>query len=289
MIDDLKGLAIFCKVVESGSFAGAARGLGIQQATVSERISSLEATVGVPLFYRSTRRMSVTAEGQLLQRHAMRMLEAAEHGLDAVRGVSSKKFGRLRINMPSIMIKSALMTRIAEFSIANRGIDLQISFSDRRVDLIKEGFDLALRIGNLRASNLKARKLFAFGRKLVAAPSLVESMTRARQLKDMEGWPWIGVEMRSHDRRFCKGSKQASIKFQPQIVVDSVEAAYQLAREGSGVTTPPDFLVEDDLESGELIELFPTWKLDDMKVYAIWPEQASIQSLSRLFINHLTR
>jgi DNA-binding transcriptional LysR family regulator len=234
--------------------------------------------------------MSLTQEGEKLYLASKKMLEAAEAGLDAVSGNTEQPSGRLSISIASILGRSGLMDAVASFSVLYPKVKLNIQFSDKRAELIQDGFDMAIRIGTLQDSSLKAKKLFNFERKLVASPSFISGKRKPLKLNDLEEWPWIGLEMLSSTRTFKNTSgKKKSLKFQASIIVDSVDAACQLALAGAGVASPPDFLVQEHLRSGKLVELLPAWKMDPLNVYAVWPQNISNTNLASKFRHELLK
>lgn len=288
MLDELRALAIFAKTVEAGSFRTAAKALRLSPSVVSHHISQLEERLGVTLLYRSTRQLSLTQEGENLFSAAKAMVQAAESGLNTITHQSTEPSGKLTITVPAVLTRSSLVKDLAAFAQAFPKIMLSISFSDVQQDLIRDGIDLAIRIGDLKSSTLKAKRLFQMKRKLIVAPSYIEKRSRPRQPQDLEDWDWIGLKMRpDHKTLVNRVGKTFQIHFQPRIVVDSVDAVCQLAIAGLGLATPPAFLVEEDLRQGSLVEPLPAWGIESLGVYAVWPPNASKESLTFKLINFL--
>ena len=159
MIDDLRALAVFARTVELGSFRGAAKALALSPSVVSHHVALLESRVGVPLLYRSTRRLALTPEGERLFASAREMVEAAERGLDGVNGRSESPSGLLRVSVPAFLANTAFPRDLAAFSAEHPRVRLTVGFSDGRRELIQDGLDVALRIGGLEDSSLRARRL----------------------------------------------------------------------------------------------------------------------------------
>lgn len=288
MIDELRALAIFAKTVEAGSFRTVAKELKLSPSVVSHHISQLEERLGVTLLYRSTRHLSLTQEGENLFRAAKAMVQAAENGLNTITHQSLEPSGKLTITVPALLTRSSLVKDLATFAQTFPKIALSISFSDVQQDIIREGIDLAIRVGNLKSSTLKAKRLFDMKRKLVVAPSYLENRKRTNKPQDLTNWDWIGLKMRSDQKTLVnKAGKTFQINFQPRIIVDSVDAVCQLAIAGLGLATPPSFLVEENIQQGLLVEPLPAWGVESLGVYAVWPPNASKESLTFRLIQFL--
>jgi DNA-binding transcriptional LysR family regulator len=288
MFDELRAFAIFAKTIEAGSFRGCAKALGLSPSVVSHHIAQLEHKLGLTLLYRSTRKMSLTAEGEQLYEASKKMLEAIELGLDSILPAAEKPSGTLKVSMPSILVRSGLMEKIAKFCCELPNVKLHLTFTDKIVDLIEERFDIGIRIGTLKDSGLMAKKLFSFGRKLVCSPLFFEKQTKVKKPEDLSTWRWIGIEMLPLSRRFRNSiGKSVIVNYQAKLMCDSVDAAYQLAIAGAGLSSPPDFLVERDIKEGKLVEVLPEWQMEPLSVYAIWPQNLLKNNLASRFRNSL--
>jgi DNA-binding transcriptional LysR family regulator len=288
MIDELRALAIFAKTVEAGSFRTVAKELKLSPSVVSHHISQLEERLGVTLLYRSTRHLSLTQEGENLFTSAKAMVQAAETGLNTITHQSQEPSGKLTITVPAVLTRSALVKDLASFAQSYPKIALSINFTDVAQDLIKEGIDLAIRIGDLKNSALKAKRLFEMQRKLIVAPSYLKNRKQPHKPQDLTDWDWIGLKMRPDQKTLVNRSgKTFQIHFQPRIIVDSVDAVCQLAIAGLGLATPPLFLVEDELRQGLLVEPLTAWNIEPLAVYAVWPPNASKASLTFKLIHFL--
>ncbi|ABC30634.1 Transcriptional regulator [Hahella chejuensis KCTC 2396] len=288
MIDELRALAVFAKTVEAGSFRAAASALSLSPSVVSHHISGLETRLGVALLYRSTRRLSLTSEGERLFDHAKTMLAAAEAGLNAIIEQAAEPTGKLTITAPAVLARGPFTADVAAFALAFPKISLFINYSDIRQDLIRDGIDLAIRIGEMADSSLKSKKLFDLTRRLVAAPGYLKNRPTPNHPADLLQWEWIGLKMRPNYKLLHSASgERQRIDFTPRITVDSIDAVCQLAAAGLGLATPPAFLVEDDLRNGRLCEPLPAWRVDTLGVYAVWPPNAARESLTYRFIQFL--
>lgn len=281
MIDELRALAIFAKVVETGSFRSAANMLKLSPSVVSHHVAQLEERLGVTLLYRSTRRLSLTYEGEKLFASAEAMLLAAENGLNSITHNATEPSGKLNLTVPALLTRSTLVKDIAAFAKAFPKVAFSINFTDVQQDVIREGIDLAIRIGDLKDSALKSKRLFDMKRKLVVAPNYMRDRNSPRRPQDLIEWEWIGVKMRPNTRTLInQAGKIFAIDFEPRITADSVDAVCQLAIAGLGLATPPSFLADEGINQGYLVEPLPAWHVESIPVYAVWPPNASKESLT---------
>lgn len=289
MIDDLKAIAIFAEMAKQGSFRGAAKMLGLSPSVVSYHVGQLEQRVGTALIYRSTRKLSLTHEGQVLYEHAKAMIDAAETGLSEIAGETAKPKGKLTVTLPSLVARGPLNMRIAEFCKRYPGITLNLIYTDTRQDLIANGIDLAIRAGNMPDSSLKSRRIGEIERKLVCSAEYYESREAPRTPKDLEGWDWIRLSMLSPSRVLIgpKGER-VPVEFESRVFVDAVEASTQFAILGIGLATPPSFLIEEELGTGILIDPLPEWQVEPIPIYAVWPQNASMNNNLKLLLADLT-
>ena len=288
MIDDIRYLIVFAKVVEVGSLSGGADILGLTPATVSLHLSKLEKNLGTALLYRNTRKLSLTHDGAKLLETAKAMLDLYEKGIIEFSKRAISTNGNLRISVPAVLIGSIFMARIAEFIDGHPDVHMEIACSDTREDIIAESIDVAFRIGDLPDSTLKAKHLFALPRKVVASRALLNRFPTIDHPRDLERLPWIGLTMRPSVRTFRNvGGEQCEIRYDPRIIVDSVEASYQLAKLHIGLAAPPEFLIKDDLKQRLIEHVLPTWSLDPLKVYAVWPPNMATSSIAYTLINAL--
>lgn len=287
MIDDLKALAIFAETVKQKSFRGASKHLNLSPSVVSYHITQLEKRIGTPLLYRSTRKISLTHQGSILYKHTTEMLNAAHEGLSKISSSSSEPFGKLSIRLPSVLMRSPINKKIAEFSIKHPGIEFHFSYSDVRQDLISNGIDLAVRVGEMEDSSLKSKKIGTIERRLTCSPDYLLKKGTPHHPKDLSDWEWIRLEMLPPRRKFTKGRQTYEIKYNSHVCVDNVEAMTQFCMYGLGVATPPEYLVTKSIKEKILIELIPEWKVDSLNLFAVWPANASSNSNLRLLLNHL--
>lgn len=289
MLDQLRQIAIFAKTVDHGSFRAAARSLRLSPSVVSHHVTQLEQKLGTALIYRSTRKLSLTPDGERLLAAARVMLEAAETGLQDVSNQPQQLSGMLRVTVPAVLAQSKFVDQIAAFAAKFPNVRLSLDFSDVRRELIGDGFDVAIRMGWLEDSALKARKLFDVDRRVVVASAYLESRRPPASPRDLTDWDWIELAPVWHKKpEFKNGSKRMEIaRPESQISVNDAQALHRLARLGAGLAIIPDFLIEADVDAGALQVVLPQWTVPSVGVYAVWPSNAPRDGLVKKFVESL--
>lgn len=286
MINEVRYLIIFAKVVEKGSFTAAAKELNMSTATTSLYVSKLEDNLGVALLYRNTRKLSLTSDGESVYSTAREILGLYEREVIQFNGAQTDRFNRkFKIAIPSVLIKSALLREVGVFFSCRPKIRFSVVCSDSHNDIVGEGLDLAIRLGKMPDSSLRAKRLFSIERKLVATREFLENSKTVRYPKDLELLNWIGLTMRPNFRTFRNAEgRTVEISYSPVIVVDNVEASYKLACSGVGLAAPPEFLID---EKDNVQVVLPEWRLDPLPAYAVWPANTVAGSVTHDLIRHL--
>jgi DNA-binding transcriptional LysR family regulator len=290
MLDQLRAMAVFHKVAETGSFRGAAKALGISPSVVSHHVSSLESHLGVALLYRTTRKLSLTDEGAKLSEAAKAMTMAAEAGLSSVVSNEDRPSGRLRIAAAGAVFQaSPNFDHLAAFKKAYPGVALSISFSDQKIELLGSEFDVAFRVGWLENSQYKQRKLMELSRVLVVAPDYVSQRRLPSTLADLHSWDWIKLAQLPLARQLSGSDSSLPPTFAPPIAmeVDSVGALAVAARLGLGVAAIPRVLVAADIREGRLTALLSGRDLMPVSVHAVWPNNVAENGLPVRFVRYL--
>lgn len=288
MIEKLRQIAIFAKTAEYGSFRSAAKALQLSPSVVSHHISQLENTLGVALLYRSTRRLSLTHDGEVLLLSASKMLEAYEEGMDAISHATAHQTGVLKVTIPAVLAHSMLIDFIARFSIEHPNVHLSLDFTDSVRDMVEEGIDVAIRMGRMAKSTLVAKKFFEVQRYVVASPGYLEALPVPASPEDIESWNWLALAAVHRQHRFSRhGSSPVTIKPRPQIVVNDAFALSRLAIAGAGLATLPSVLAIKDIQQGRLQKVLPDWQVESIAIHAVWQPNATKSSLVARFIDSL--
>lgn len=289
MIDHLKHMAVFARVVDEGSFRAAARDIGVAPSRVSQMVSDLEEHLGVTLLYRTTRKMALTNEGRIFYARVAEMLRSAETGLNELNALSLEPAGALRISVPAFLLSSQVSTAIGEFIRLHPHVAASVSYTDTPVELLKDGYDVIIRAGWLEDSSMMARKLGDMERVLVAGTTYAHSRPAPTHPSELEDWDWIGYAHRSDTVEFISsGGESVKVTGRAQIEVDSAAAMDHFARQNIGVTVLPAYLAERGEAAGELTHLLSNWSLEPLGIYALWPDKSRRENLTLLFVRFLS-
>ncbi len=290
MIDRLRQMAIFAKTIDHGSFRGAANELKLSPSVVSHHISQLEEHLGVTLIYRSTRKLTLTADGERLLAATRNMLDAVEDELLDISGTSRDPSGELRVTLPSALSQSKLTDAIAAFMEQYPRVRLTLDFSDAKKELIDHGFDVAIRFWLKRKKSPTTRKLFTVDRVLVASPDYLKSKSTIEHPSALQEWDWLALSpVHTKGIRFSKiDGPVVKIKPNARVFANDVRSLYRLAANGLGVTTIPKFLAAQGVNQNLLEYVLPDWQLDQLHVFAEWPSHAPKHGLIHLLVNNLS-
>lgn len=289
MLNDLRQIAIFAKTVEHGSFRAAAQALRLSPSVVSHHVRQLEERLGTALLYRSTRKLSMTPDGERLLVAARTIIDAAESGLQDISNQTNKPTGLLRITVPALLSHAGLMECFAEFALEYPLVQLSIDFSDSRRDLIADGFDVAIRAGEMKDSSLKAQVMFEFNRRLVASPTYLRARSTPDSPSDLNDWDWLELSpVWNKQLEFRKLRKRQSVaKNKFRISANNAQALVQFARAGAGLVVIPEYLAEPHVVSGDLEYVLPEWTVDPINVYVVWPSNAPKGGLIKHLVTFL--
>ncbi|MGE7417678.1 LysR family transcriptional regulator [Methylobacterium tarhaniae] len=288
-MDKLSELSVFVQVADSGSYAGAGRALGITPSAVGKTIVRLEEQLEVRLFHRNTRNITLTAEGaQFLDRCRVIMdaVAVAERELAMSRRALR---GKLRISVP--LVNRVWNRVLLSFTTAHPELELDINYTNRLVDMVEEGFDVALRIGALKDSGLRARRIGTFRLVLVAAPDYLSRCGMPAGLDDLE----LHDCLRSRNASSCllypwplgPDHLQRSARLRTRLVVDHNEMLLAAVLGGAGIACIPEFWARDHVEDGTLRILLPDDTVNSREVSAVWPGGRVSSPKVTALVNHL--
>lgn len=290
MIDNLKAMAVFAIVVEEKSFRGAANRLSLSPSVISHHVAMLEKRIGVALIYRSTRSFSLTDEGARFYVNAKSMLVAASNGLGEFVEQGNETLTQLRIAVPEMLSSNPIFNRITDFANQNSGVQLVFASSDTASDLVKQTIDAAVRVGRLKDSELKARKIGTEELVVVASRAYLKGRKKLSHPAELETWNRIRFTEVDDDLVFKKGTSTV----RPEIsnvaaATDSVAVMRKLALSGLGVAGLPLEMIRADLKDGKLVRILPTWNSRTLDIFVVWHRNISVGSVTRKFINHISK
>jgi DNA-binding transcriptional LysR family regulator len=289
-MDTLTSMALFVKAVDSGSFSATARSMNLTPSAVSKQISRLEDRLGARLFNRSTRQLAPTEEGRAYYERCLRILADIEEAEAAVSELNAEPRGALRINMPVVFGRRHIVPLIGAFLERYPNVSMELSMSDQFVDLIAEGADMLIRVGELKDSSLIARKLAEARRVIAATPGYW----------DKHGMPEKPEDLRAHNclaysylasgntwRMTDTLGREHSVQATGNLASNNGEALLEAALEGLGVVNLPTWMLGPDLEAGRLEEVLADFAQPEPSVHAIYPPGRHLSAKVRTFVDFL--
>ena len=276
---DLNDLYYFAALVDKRGFTAAAEATGIPKATLSRRLRALEQTLGVRLAHRTTRRFALTEAGEEFHTHCLRVLEEARAAREGVQARLAKPVGKVRMTCALGIVRMALADLLPAFLKDNPGVDVDLVAISRYVDLIEEGFDLALRSHTqpLVSSSLIARHVAESRMILVANPELFADGL-PQSPAQLEGIWGLQLERREAAGvwRLRNGADEADVSFRPRIRCDDASLLLASATAGLGVASLPSPLCRNDLRSGRLVRILPDWSIPQGTLSLVFPSQGGM-------------
>jgi len=289
-MDRFTALQVFRYVAELNGFAEAGRRLGLSPAAVSKNIAELEAHVGARLINRTTRRMALTEEGRIYLEHVVRGLDAFSEADEALSPLRKGPSGTLRVSAPMTVTLTRLSAAIPRFLTRYPDIVLDLHLDDRRVDLIREGFDFAIRgSDNLEDSNLIARKLAVMPHVLCAAPSYFNAHGKPKTPSDLRSHNCVRFSLSGHADvwEFSKNGHTERISVNARYSVTSSLAVRDALREGFGLSLMPYPYVENDLREGRLQCALEDWSTVETTLYAVYLSRQHLAPKIHAFLDFL--
>lgn len=291
-MQDLNDLYYFAQVVDHGGFAPAGRALGLPKSKLSRRIAALEDRLGVRLIQRSTRRFVVTDVGQAFYRHCVAMRVEAEAAQEMIERTRAEPQGLVRLACPVALLNYQVGDMLARYLEQCPRVQIQLESTNRRVDVIREGFDLALRVRfpPLEDSDLVLRVLGESTQRLVAHPRLLEKLPRPLGPSDLSRLPSLDGSSPDHAHAWCLDGPDgatAKVRHEPRYVTDDMVALRIAALRGIGVAQLPTMMVRNDVLKGALVDVLPNWAPRSGIVHAVFPSRRGLLPSVRSLIDFL--
>ncbi|MES2096987.1 MAG: LysR substrate-binding domain-containing protein [Pseudomonadota bacterium] len=290
-LPDFEAWAIFATVAEQRSFSGAADTLGMSKATVSKAISRLEASLGTSLFHRTSRRLTLTEAGNTLSQHAQRILAEGQAAEEVAHDAASSPAGLIRIAAPMTFGISHVAPTIADFMAEHPGVHIDLRLSDAKVDIVAEGFDIALRIADLPDSSLRARRLAPIHARVVASPAYLDRRGRPRhplELGEHDIFGYANVPNAIWQFRNAAG-EEVSVRPNSRFTSDNGDAMIPLLHAGLGIARLPDFIVDSEIAAGRLEAILPDWAGPPIGLHLVTPPSPLRPARVELLIEFLAR
>jgi len=271
---DLNDMMLFIAVIDAGSFTLAADWLNIPKANLSRKISRLEQRLGVTLLERTTRSQHITEAGKRYLTHCRRVHQEVDLAEASISQLLNEVEGQLRIGASVGMGHEVLKPVLGQFMLQYPAINLQLNLLNRHVDLIEEGFDLVIRIGELKDSRLIAKHLGKISRTLYASPEYIKRHGDIQRIEQINQADFLLMSSIQNSGRLLleSGEVRHELKVAPKMQVDDFGILKQMVIEAVGVAIIPDYMCQQQLANGQLVQVLPSWGMPDVDVYALYPK-----------------
>lgn len=288
-MDKLNAISVFCRVIETQSFTQAAAQENISVAMASKLVSQLEEQLKTRLLQRTTRKIVPTEAGLIYYQHCQPILMELEEADASISNLSTSLQGNLVVSVPMDFGLRFIAPNLPHFIQANPNLHVEIEYSDRRVDLVAEGYDVALRIGYLQDSSLVARKIATSSLHFVASPKYLAT----------HGTPQTPEELEHHDCllykaignqvywEFAKQNDIQRIKMRSKLVCNNGVTLTRLAKAGLGIINSPHFLIDDELANGELVEILSEYRQQKLDLHIIYPHRRHLAAKVKAFVEFI--
>ncbi|MGJ8678989.1 LysR family transcriptional regulator [Paraglaciecola sp.] len=289
-MDTLDAIKTVIAVVESGSFTAASERLNISKALVSKYINEIEQSLDVRLFNRTTRKISLTESGSNYYQHALQVLERYEFMLDEVVGEQSSPKGKLRVSAPVTFGENWMAELIPEFCLSYPQIDFELVLSNHPVDMLEEGIDVRVKVGNVEDSSLIARRISAVSRVMCTSQAYLDKHGQPQTLQDLIQHKCILDTNFTNGKVWSmtdpKGQKE-SVEIKSQLACNSPQAIINMAKAGGGIAFVSLHAAIEGITSGELVELFPDHQSENLGLYVMYPHRKHVSRKVRCFVEFM--
>jgi len=280
-----EGISEFVFVAENESFTQASKKMAISTAQVSRQISALEKRLNIKLFYRTTRKVSLTEEGSVFYQHCRSVLDGLEAAERAITNLQSKPQGKIKLSAPVTYGEQQILPLVNDFIKQYSDVEVTAYLSNQQIDLVEEGYDLAIRLGKLSDSSMMAKKLGKRTSYVCASPTYLSQ----------HGIPHSLSELSKHSCllgtldywRFLEADKEKSIRVTGKLRYNSGQGLVDAALKGLGIVQLPDYYVDLHLQSGELITILDNYQIPDEGIWAVYPHNRHLSPKIRLLVDYL--
>jgi DNA-binding transcriptional LysR family regulator len=287
-MENLNGLLAFVRAAQSQSFAAAAERMGISASAVGKSVARLEEKLSVRLFNRSTRRISLTDEGQLFFERCQQIVSQLEEAEQELVRISAEPRGKLRITAPAIGYRM-LLPHLPEFRQRYPDVELDLDFSDRMADVIDEGFDIAIRSGELNSSQMMSRRLGPFRFAIIGSPAYFASHPAPLRPDDLYQHACLRYRFPGSGQwQEWEMTGVTPPELPLALSSNNLESILQATLQGLGLAYVPEFIVRPYIESGELVAVLQDYLKEGGKFSVVWPSSRHMLPKVRVFIDFLT-
>ncbi|SFE29991.1 LysR substrate-binding domain-containing protein [Paracidovorax wautersii] len=291
-MQDLNDMLYFAEVVERGGFAAAGRALGIPKSRLSRRVSDLEAHLGVRLLHRTTRKLSLTDVGEAYLRHCQAMRDSAQAAADTVAQVQTEPRGTVRVTCPVTLAQSVLGELMPRFLERNPLVRVEMQVTNRVVNLVEEGVDVALRVRATvdDSGSMIVKRLDEGAQVLVASPALLARQGVPATLADLpvlDSLAMSAAEGRTTLRLIGPDGREDAVQLSPRYVADDLLTLKFAVLAGTGMCWLPDYMCHAELADGRLVRVLPDWSAPPSVVHAVFPSRRGLSPAVRRFLDFL--
>lgn len=285
---DLNLAKVYVKVIEYKSFSQAARMMRLPKSTVSRSVSQLEKDLGVPLILRTTRQFSMTHQGEKFYQDCKKLLNDFEVTVNQLLDTNKGAKGALRITAPLDLGVAVLNPLIIEFTQAFPLVEIEVDYSDEVINLVREGFDLALRIGAPKDSRLKMKKIGESSFSIIATPSLWQQYGYPQASENLLSIPFLFFSRLNKSPKFSDGKQQFVIRNHPRVSINNLESLKNMVLASQGFSLIPDFFVKNEIQKGLLVPALKSFKTSPVPIYWAMPEHKENTQIVRNFRDFVT-
>lgn len=287
---DLNEMLVFSKVVDAGSFTRGALWLGLPKSTVSRKVTNLEERLGVRLLHRTTRHLQLTEIGRFYYERCLQIIQDAEEAELAVTQLQQTPIGYLRLTAPVDFALTFLGSMLANFLKRYPDVTIDMEATDRLVDLVREGFDIGIRIGKFPDSSLIARQLTQANFNIYASNEYLQKAGRPKQPHELAQHSVIHFppEQAGKAIKLSKNNKTVEVPITTRLTVNSLTVARDAALDGLGIAILPEFVCAQKVKEKKLKVLLADWALPSSPIYAVYPSRRHLSAKVQVFLNFLT-
>jgi DNA-binding transcriptional LysR family regulator len=281
-----EGISEFVHVAETESFTQASKNMAISTAQVSRQISALEIRLDTKLFYRTTRKVSLTDEGRVFYQHCRSVLDGLDEAERAISNLQSRPYGKIKFTAPVTYGEQKIMPLINDFMKIYGDVEIYANLSNIKVDLVEEGYDLAIRLGKLPDSSMIAKKLGKRTNYLCASPAYIDKYGAPHTLSELNKHSCLlGTLDYWH---FREAGKEKNIRVTGRLRYNSGYSLVDAALKGLGIVQLPDYYVQHFLKSGQLISLLDNYREPDEGIWALYPHNRHLSPKIRTLVDYLS-
>ncbi|MBD9640767.1 LysR family transcriptional regulator [Ensifer sp. ENS07] len=286
---DLNDIAVFAAVAQFESFSRAARSLGMPVSTVSRKVTALEEQLGVTLIQRTTRKLSLTAQGRAYYAECGEPLKQLRDAERVLSEAQRRPEGLLRVTVPMTLGQPPFFDFLSAFLKTYPEIEVDLLVTNMSMDLVAENIDVAVRFGDLRDSSLVAQRLGRSTHFLVAAPGYLDKHGTPSRPEDLSGHRCVLVNARGNEAEWhlVKGGEAASLRVTGAVSVHDIQSASAMTERGHGIGRLPPIFCDSLLASGKLLRVLPGWSAPDVFVHAVYPTRRFLPSRLQVFLQEL--